>query len=168
MKTFTSASAAKHLKALQDEKDHILALEKASCTYTLAAGEEAEPPEYDYEGTRREIARIDGQMRVLRHALHLFNATEVLPESGVTVDEALILLAQLNNEKARLATMRSRQKRERAGHGLYYRSEAVEYTYANYDVARAGEDYLAISERISALQLEIDLCNQTRTFEADI
>jgi len=52
MKTFTSASAAKHLKALQDEKDHILALEKAACTYTLAAGEEAEPPEYDYEATR--------------------------------------------------------------------------------------------------------------------
>ena len=168
MKTFTSASAAKYLKALQDEKDHVLSRERTACTYTLAAGEEAEPPEYDYEGTRREVARIDAQMRTLRHALHLFNATEVLPESGVTVDEALILLAQLNNEKGRLATMRSRQKRERAGHGMYFRSEAVEYTYANYDVAKAGEDYLAVSDRISALQLEIDLCNQTRTFEADL
>jgi len=92
----------------------------------------------------------------------------VLPESGITVDEALILLAQLNNEKRMLASMRSRQKKERAGRGVLYRSEAVEYVYANYDVARAGEDYLAVSERISALQLEIDLCNQTRTFEADL
>lgn len=168
MKTFTSASAAKHLKALQDEKDHILAQESNRCTYTLAAGEEAEPPAYDYEGTRREVARIDDQMRTLRHALHLFNATEVLPESGVTVDEALILLAQLNNEKSRLASMRSRQEKERAGRGSLYHSEAVEYIYANYDVSKAGEDYLAVSERISALQLEIDLCNQTRTFEADL
>lgn len=42
MGTFTSASAAKYLKGLQDEKDHVLTLEKSYCTYTLAANEEAD------------------------------------------------------------------------------------------------------------------------------
>jgi len=166
MKTFTSASAAKYLKSLQDKKDHLISVEKNNCVYQLAPGEEADPPEYDYEAMRREIAEIDDQMRAVRHALHVFNANEVLPESGITIDEALILLAQLGGEKNRLSVMRSRQPKERVSGG-YFRGDSIEYRFANYDLAKAEKDYLEVSERVSNLQLELDLCNQTRTFEVD-
>lgn len=167
MKTFTSASAAKYLKRLQDEKDHLVSTEKSNCVYQLAPGEEAEPPEYDYGATRSAIMEIDDRMRAVRHALHVFNANEVLPESGVTIDEALILLAQLGGEKSRLSAMRSRQPKERVSGG-FYRGEPIEYRFANYDLANAERDYLEVSERISSLQLELDLCNQTRTFTVDV
>lgn len=168
MKTLTSASAAKYLKSLQDKKDHLVSAEKSKCVYQLAPGEEAEPPEYDYEATRREIAEIDDQMRAVRHALHVFNVNEVLPESGITIDEALILLAQLGGEKSRLSAMRSRQPKERVSGGFYHRGDAIEYRFTNYDLAGAEKDYLEVSERISNLQLELDLCNQTRTFTVDV
>lgn len=167
MRTFTSASAAKYLKSLQEKKDHLISVERSNCVYQLAPGEEADPPEYDYEAMRREIAEIDDRMRAVRHALHVFNANEVLPESGITIDEALILLAQLGGEKNRLSVMRSRQPKERVSGGFYHRGDTIEYRFANYDLARAEKDYLEVSERVSNLQLELDLCNQTRTFEVD-
>lgn len=164
---FTPARAGKYLKALQEEKDRRILDEKNCCTYTLTVGEEADPPEYDYEETRQGIADLDDAARAVRHALHVFNATEVLPECGMTIDEALILLAQLNAEKSRLGTMRSRQPKERVS-GSFYRNETVEYCYANYDLDKVCEDYVTLSARISKIQLELDLCNHTKTFEVDL
>lgn len=47
-------------------------------------------------------------------------------------------------------------------------SNVVEYVYANYDVAQADKDYREVCEEISRLQLELDLVNQTQTFEVDL
>ena len=166
MTTFTSASANKYLRTLEDEKVFLINAEHETSTYTLAVGENEEPPIYNYDETHEKVREIDRKVRAIRHALHVFNATEVLPESGLTIDEALILLAQLGNEKVRLDIMRSRQPKERVG-TRYARNDVIEYRYANYDVARAAADYAAMLERIAALQLEIDLANQTRTFEVE-
>lgn len=43
---FTSASANKYLRRLQDEKDRLLRNEQEVSTYVLAEGEAAEPPAY--------------------------------------------------------------------------------------------------------------------------
>ena len=99
---FTSASANKYLRRLQDEKDRLLRTEQEVSTYVLAEGEAAEPPAYDYGAVREKVAQIDGQARAIRHALHRFNMKTVLPERGITIDEALILLAQLSGRKERL------------------------------------------------------------------
>lgn len=99
---FTSASANKYLRRLQDEKDRLLRTEQEVSTYVLAEGEAAEPPAYDYGAVREKVAQIDGQARAIRHALHRFNMKTVLPERGITIDEALILLAQLSWRKERL------------------------------------------------------------------
>ena len=93
---FTSASANKYLRRLQDEKDRLLRTEQeASKPPRSRKGEAAEPPAYDYGAVREKVAQIDGQARAIRHALHRFNMKTVLPERGITIDEALILLAQL-------------------------------------------------------------------------
>jgi hypothetical protein len=168
MTAFTSASANKYLKSLEDEKEFLLAAERSVCVYTRTADEEALPPSYDYAATRAKIRAIDAKVRTIRHALHMFNASELLPDSGISIDEALILLAQLNNEKALLATMRSRQPVTRVNDRYMRSGDMIEYTYANYDVEAAGADYADVLERIAALQLELDLVNQTHSFEVDL
>lgn len=168
-KQFTSASANKYLKGLQEEKDFILESEAKTCTYVLAAGEEEEPPSYSYEETRERIDEIDAHMLKIRHQLHSFNIRATLPESKITIDEALVKMAQLNVKKHRLASLRSRRAKERVSGGYFSREPTTpEYTYANYDIAKADTDYREVCEEISNLQLEIDLLNQTKTFEVEL
>ena len=166
MKTFTSASAGKYIRQLEDDKAALLNREQQTCTYVLAKDEEVEPPVYDYADTRAKIDAIDEKVRKLRHALHRFNMETTLPDSDMTIDEALILMAQLSNKKARLDTLRSTLPVDRVT-GRYM-GNLIEYRYANFDVELAKADYDAIEQQINALQLQIDLCNQTITFEVDL
>lgn len=166
---FTSASANKYLRRLQDEKDRLLRTEQEVSTYVLAEGEVDEPPAYDYAATRDKVAQIDEQARAIRHALHRFNMQTLLPNRGITIDEALILLAQLSGRKERLNSLASRQPKERlASRYLGGNGGPVEYRYANYDVAQAEEDYRAVADEISELQLELDLVNQTEVFTVEL
>lgn len=166
---FTSASASKYLKRLQDEKDRILRIENETSTYIVADGEEPDPPQYDYAATRVAISEIDDKMRAIRHALHQFNMTTVLPESGMSIDEALIALAQMGNAQSRIRSLSTQQKKARLRDRYYGSSSGpVEYRFANYDVAEAESDYRKLSDEISALQLEIDLANQTKLFTVGI
>ena len=160
---FTSASANKYLRRLQDET------EQEVSTYVLGEGEAAEPPAYDYGVVREKVAQIDGQARAIRHALHRFNMQTVLPERGITIDEALILLAQLSGRKDRLNELASRQPQERLGNRYFGSGNGpIEYRYANYDVAQAEADYRAVADEIAALQLELDLVNQTEVFSVEL
>ena len=93
----------------------------------------------------------------------------VLPERGITIDEALILLAQLSGRKDRLNALASRQPQERLGNRYFGSSSGpIEYRYANYDVAQAEADYRAVADEIAALQLELDLVNQTEVFSVEL
>ena len=147
----------------------LLLTEQEVSTYVLAEGEAAEPPAYDYGAVREKVAQIDGQARAIRHALHRFNMKTVLPERGITIDEALILLAQLSGRKERLNGLASRQPQERLGNRYFGSSSGpIEYRYANYDVAQAEADYRAVADEIAALQLELDLVNQTEVFSVEL
>ena len=169
-RTFTSASAGKYLKALEEEKANLLRRERECCTYVVGEGEEPCPPAYDYADTRARVAEIDAKTLRLRHALHLFNGETVLEGPGITIDEALILMAQLSRERQVLASMRARQPRTRLGAPSWHapaRAASVEWQVASYDPAEADRDWREVSDRIAELQLAVDLANQTITFEAD-
>ena len=166
---FTSASANKYLKRLQDEKDRLLRIESETPTYIVADGEEPDPPSYDYAATRAGVAEIDNKMRAIRHALHRFNMETVLPESDMSIDEALIALAQMSGAQGRIRSLSEQRQKERLRDRYFGGAPGpVEYRYANYDIAEAERDYREISDRIAALQLEIDLANQTQLFTVDI
>ena len=62
---------------------------------------------------------------------------------------------------------RDRREKERVT-STFTRSEMIEYRYANFDVAKAAEDYAQVVREIGDLQLEIDLANQTQTFEVEL
>ena len=166
--TFTSASASKQIRVYEEEKMHLLQEEKQVCTFELSSDEEFEAPEYDYEGVRARVAELDDKVRVLRCALHAFNVATVLPESNISIDEALVLLAQLSNERFRLSSLRSTLPKQRVSARYQQGTKVVEYCYANFDVKKAEADYQAVSERIRNLQMEIDYANQTVQFDVDL
>lgn len=167
MKTLTSAGANKLIKALEDKKNYLLSLEAGSSIYILAEGEKEEKPNYDYLVTSEELEEINLSVRKIKHAINVFNTTTVLNPLGITIDEALIKMAQLSNRKAQLDIMRKRLPKERQSNP-YMRSNIIEYQYVNYDLTRVSEDYDQLCEQITDIQLALDTCNQTQTFEVDL
>ena len=45
---------------------------------------------------------------------------------------------------------------------------ALGIMYANYDIEQAGRDYDAVRARVDALQLAVDMANQTASFEVTL
>ena len=176
MRTFTPATATKYIRVLEDEKVSLLQKERKRCVYRAATDEEPEIPAYDYTATRERIAKIDATVRKVRHALHAHNVATELPVLGMTVDEALINLAQLSEERRTLDDMRTRQQKERAESYDYtygrrradQQRDVIDYVYANYDVDQAERDYQEVYMRIIDLQSAIDYSNQTTSFEVEI
>lgn len=167
MKLLTSAAANKLIKSLEDQKSYLLSLESESCTYVMADNERVDPPEYDYIATSNELYTINWQVQKLKHAINIFNTTTILSPLEITIDEALIRMAQLNNRKSQLDKMRRRLPKERQT-PLFNRTMTPEYQYVNYDLVRVGEDYKKLCEQINQIQLLLDTCNQTKTFEIDV
>lgn len=186
MRTFTPASASKYLRALEDEKSSLLKKEQRRCVYLVAVGEEPEVPSYNYRETRDRVAQINATVCVVRHALHTHNVVTMLPDLGMSVDEALVELAQLTSERRVLDDMRGRERRVRydelynggrydpfgLGYGRHHRDgsqrDMLEYVYANYDPDQAESDYQKVSQRIVDLQAAIDYSNQTTSFEVEV
>lgn len=167
-KTFTSASAAKFIKRLENEKSRLIDIEQKNSTYVLAQGEESEPPTYDYDEIIAHVDELDGAIRQVRHALHAFNARTVISEEGITVDEALIQLAQMNGKLRRLERLRAVEPKKRLTSGYFGGKGLIEYEYANFDVKKACSDYEELYKRIADLQLRLDLTNQTETFSVEM
>ena len=86
---------------------------------------------------------------------------------GITIDEALIKIAQLNNRKLELDLMRKRLPKERQSLP-FARTNIIEYQYVNYDIKRVSADYNRLCEEITEIQLALDTCNQTKTFDVDL
>ncbi len=164
--SFTSASANKLLKKLADDKMMLLKQESEDCTYRCYKNEEPEIPEYDYDKTSSQLREIDKKERKIRHAIHKFNMTTTLDDTNMTIDEALILLAQMSNEHMRLARLRKKNPVTRLG--ASYLKDSIEFEYANYNVKQTREDYKKLEDEIYDLQLKIDTCNQTIPFEVEL
>lgn len=167
MITMTSAAANKLLKTLDDERAYLRSQEQERYTYTLTEDEKTPPPDYDYEEISAKMEEIDRKICTIKHAINLFNTTTKLNGLDLTIDTALVRLAQLNRNKYRLDSMRKKQPVTRSSVG-FTRSALVEYTYVNYDIEKTLQDYEKVSEEIYQLQMAIDLCNQTIPFEIDI
>lgn len=167
MKKVTSAVANKILKGLADDKEYLLAMENSSAVYVLADGEKSEPPAYDYRETQDKIDRIDKQMRRIKHAINVFNVSTVLEGIGITIDEALVEMAQLTRKKDKLDVMRKRLPKSRINEMHYRGSGAVEYQYVNYDLDKVSRDYQSVCDRINNLQVALDMANQTMFFEIE-
>lgn len=158
----TSAGANKMLRKLEDDKQYLLSQEDSAATYIISEGIEAIVPSYDYQKTAQALAAIEEKVRKIKHALNVFNSTTILDGLDITIDEALVKMAQLNQRKGTLDIMRRRLEKERVTN--YGRSNLVEYVCINYNLEEIQADYQVITQQVVDLQLALDLTNQTKTF----
>ena len=163
----TSAEAAKLLRKLNEEKNFIENNENQSCYFIAAINEDIElaRPEYDYSATRLELNALETKIRKLKHAINKFNLEHEVPGFNMTVDQMLVYIPQLTQQRQRLSMMKDRLPKKRE----YVRvAGTIEYTYANYDVNKAKEDYDKISDELAKAQTALDVLNNQVKFEIDI
>ena len=159
--TYTSAQANKLLKKLNDEHA------ARSKDFRAAMGEDVESvrPVYDYADTQKKLAELEQRIRKVKHAINVFNATHVIPDFGMTIDEMLVYIPQLTQRKNKLADMKARLPKQRVEEQYGRQSNIIDYSYANYDLTAVEADYEKAADELSRAQLALDAVNQRDTFE---
>lgn len=167
--TYTSAQANKLLKKLNDEHAALLDKENRSKDFRAAMGEDVESvrPAYDYADTQKKLAELEQRIRKVKHAINVFNATHVIPDFGMTIDEMLVYIPQLTQRKNKLADMKARLPKQRVEEQYGRQSNIIDYSYANYDLTAVEADYEKAADELSRAQLELDAVNQRDTFELE-
>ena len=165
---YTSAEAAKLLKKLNEDYASILSNEKISKEFLCASGEDEEKlrPEYDFASTQEKLKEIELKIRKLKHALNVFNSTQIINEYNITIDEMLIYIPQLTNQKEKLGKMKSKLPRQRVESG--FTKSIVDYNVINYDPKEVSIAFDIVSEELSNAQLALDRVNNNVKFEIDI
>lgn len=161
----TSAQANKLLNRLKDDLAYLLTKEAQSRVFNAAVGEDVEDvrPEYSYINTQAAIDALEKKIRKVKHAINVFNTTTVLPELGITIDEALILIPQLTKRRNKLNEMKSRLPRTRVNN--FRGSNVIDYEIVNYNISQVEEDYDVVTEELAALQTALDEVNNSETLD---
>ncbi len=153
----------KYIKELENRKEVLLTQERTGRTYTHLEDGSKTVPDYNYSETRSEVDKLDAKIRHLRHLLAVANCNVNVDGFGVTIGEALVMLAQLQNKCELLREMSAfPQKSQRTTY-----SGKVEITECNYDVVEAGRDYEQVRQTINKLQVAIDRANLTNYVEVE-
>ncbi len=166
----TSAEAGKLVRKIEEEILLIKTNEQNSKSFVIAMGEDAEDlrPKYDFAAVQERLEELYDALRKVKHTINMFNTSHELPGfPGLTVDQALVKIPQLNGLKMKLERMVKRLPKERLT-GLNSRNNIIEYTIANYDIEEVEKKYKEVSEEISRLQLSLDKVNTTETMEIDV
>ena len=164
--TCTSAEAAKLLSKLNEERSLLARFENQSRTFLASVGEDVESvrPAYDYEKTRDELKALDKKIRAVKHAINVFNATAVIPDFGMTIDEMLVYLPQLSDRKRTLGIMAAALPKTREP----IKSNIIDYTYVNYDLETVKSDLEAVTDELSRAHIALDAVNHSATFEIEL
>ena len=164
---YTSAEAAKLLRKLNEEKEALEALEARSSVFHAAVGEDVESvrPEYDYAAVQRDIAALEAKIRAVKHAINRFNVAHQVPGFDMTIDQMLVYIPQLTRRKQKLLAMQGRLPRQREpGYG----ANIIDYSYANYDIEAAREDYAKASDELAQAQTALDAANSQERMEIEL
>ena len=164
----TSAVANKRVRDLNKEIDFIYSNESSKMTYTEVEGVTPVVPDYDFLNTRLSLEALEKEVIAYKHAINKFNSETVVPGIDLTIDQVLIKMAQLNKQKERLEHMRKIQsKAVNTGFGRST-TVKVEYVVANFKHEDVESAYKAVCKQITDLQVNLDICNNTLTFEVDV
>ena len=165
----TSAEANKLLKEKNEYLKRLQGREYMTSRFTVALGEDVESvrPAYNYSEVQQEMDKVCGEIRRIKHAISLFNATTVIPGFNITIDEMLVYIPQLNARKGRLEALSGLLPKQRKDDCSYRSggSNLVEYVYANYDISLAEKDYKKVSRELSKAQTALDVVNNSERFE---
>ena len=165
---YTSAQANKLLKKLNEEHERLLSLERAGKLFIAATTEDKESarPEYSYQDTKKALAKIEADIRTIKHAINVFNTTHFVEGFDLTVDQMLVYIPQLVERKYQLSQMTQALPKQRlTSNG---RTNLIEYQYVNYDINAVKQDYAAISEELARAQVALDCLNNSETLSFSI
>ena len=167
---YTSAEAAKILRQLNEDYNALWRMESKSMDFVAALNEDVESvrPEYNYAETQKKLAELEDKIRIVKHAINVFNSTHIVPGFDMTIDQMLIYLPQLSQRKNKLYDMKNRLPKTREKSSSYSGSNVIDYRIVNYDIAAAEADYNEAAELLSKAQTALDVINNTETMEIDI
>ena len=150
-----NSEAMKKVKALEEELNKLIFNETQNSMISYKEGEKKIKVDYDYSKTRKEIERINAEIRKIKNALAVANSTFKIDDFGITIGEALVYLAQLNSEYNNLSQLASRNKISRR----ITQNGVLEYTECTYDTDEAKKDQKEVFAKIGKLQVAIDRAN---------
>lgn len=147
--------AMKIVKELEQQKNILIADEDNRCTVSYREDEEKVALNYNYDETRAKIKEIDDKVRMIKSKLAKSNCSVMVDGFDVTIGEALVLLAQLQNEIQQLDYLADKEQLTRR---ITYNG-VVEYTECNYDVEKVKAEMQAMRAKVGKLQVAIDRAN---------
>ena len=171
----TSAELSKILSKYQDDLESHKSRESESAIFIASLGEDVESvrPAYDYAQTQKEIFELEAKIRKIKHVLNVFNASTLIPEFNITIDEMLVYMPQLSARVNKLKKMSQAMPKTRYSDGYYGRSARssspiIDYIYTNYDIEAVKADYAAAYDELSRAQLALDAINHKEVLEIEI
>lgn len=145
----------KKVNELRDKKAKLLTNERNRCKIKYKDGEKKVDVAYSYGKTREQIDKIDDEIRRLKNLVAKANCTAVVEDFEVSIGEALVLLAQMNEKLSVLERLASDQQLTRA---TTY-GGVVEYEECLYDVEKVDLSAEQLRSKIAKLQIAIDRAN---------
>ena len=166
MALYTSSEAVKLLNKLKVEENRIVLDESYSSVFKAATCENKDDvrPHYMIFETYDELNQIRRKIRIVKHAINVFNTTTEV-EDGITIDEVLVLLPQLRERAELYKSMASKPPFVRTRSYGSGQNSTIDYEYTNYEIEDAQKLYEETYERMSSLQLALDKVNSTVKFE---
>ena len=135
-----NSEAMKMIKVLEAELRGIRADENSNCQVSYKEGETKQTNDYNYKNTRQETEQINKRIRDIKHALAVANSTYIIDDFNITIGEALVYLAQLNNEYTQINHLSDRNKISRR----LTMNGTLEYTECLYEPEEAKKDQKAL------------------------
>ncbi|SDB61361.1 hypothetical protein SAMN02910317_03284 [Ruminococcaceae bacterium FB2012] len=117
---------------------------------------------------QEQLAEIERKIRKLKHTINLFNTTTVIPEFGITIDEMLVYLPQLNIRESKLLKMKGVLPKVRESGIFRSGASVIDYRFANYDIKKVEADYNSVSDELARAQTALDVVNNTIEFEVEL
>ena len=153
----------KEIKKLEDYRTKWLNVERANCTVSYIQGEDPVSTDYDYQTTRDSIEYFDNEIRRLKGLLAYSNVTTIVDGFDMTINDALIYLAQLKQKELHYNFLMGKNKLVRSTSG--FGNVNIEYTKILYDQDVVREELNKVTETIMLLQMAIDRTNLTNMIE---
>lgn len=161
----TSQKANQLLRQLNEEKDSLIRKERDNKTFIAATTENPADlkPDYDFLGTENKYIELSFKIAKLKHAISQFNLSTTIWKD-VTIDQALVLLPELNNRKAILRNMKEIPEKVRDR----VTGQVIDYKYASFNPRDVESEFQILESTISEIQIALDKANSTLEFEVDI
>ncbi|HIT05996.1 MAG TPA: hypothetical protein IAB53_05055 [Candidatus Scybalocola faecipullorum] len=163
----TPDGAQKMIHSLENQRRQLVEKMNELSTFIVAVSEgnpEDLRPEFNFTDTVNEIKMIDEKIMKIKHARNVFNTTTYLPDEQMTIDEALIMMAVLNNNYKYYTKLGNAQKKRR---NMSSYANEIEYIYTNYDIGEAKNCGKSMYDKMLEIQSKLNLVNTTYTFEID-